>query len=386
VTWGIAGEPVRLAGALSSHPAEHGQAPSRLGPVAEAQAMDPQLLWMGRSPSGVRLELETDADVIELDAHVTRLRFLDTYPFPAAFDLVIDGDDVRSVVTTETATWHLTDLATGQMTHIAHPPTTIRFEDLGTATKRVELWLPHSAAVELIDLRLSANATVTPLPPRTRWVHYGSSISHCMEALSPTTTWPAIVARRRNLDLVNLGLGGQAQLDQFAARNIRESAPDLVSMKVGINVLNADSLRERTFVPALHGFLDTIRDVLPTTPILVVTPIVCPIAEDHPGPTYGDETGTHVVERPERLRTGALTLTRIRELITEVVARRIAMGDENLSLLGGLELFGVEDLDELPDGLHPSPAGYRRIAERFDARVFGSGGVWAHSPLLAGTR
>ena len=73
-------------------------------------------------------------------------------------------------------------------------------------------------------------------------------------------------------------------LDQFVARTIRDLPADLISVKAGINVVNGDTMRERTFGPALHGFLDTVRDGHPTTPIALVTPIVCPIVEDHPGP------------------------------------------------------------------------------------------------------
>ena len=380
VTWGLRDEPVRLEGAVSTHPDVHGVAVSRLGPTAEAQATDQALLWMGRMPAGARLSLVTDTTAVEVDAHVTRLAVMGEYPFVAAFDLVVDDGEVRTITLSDTAAVNAVDMVTGRTEQVEHPPTTIRFDGLPAGTKHLELWLPHNAQVQLLAVRVDDGAAVAPPEARSRWVHYGSSISHCLEALSPTATWPAIVARRRRLDLVNLALGGQAQLDQFAARTIRQLAPDLVSLKVGINVLNADSMRERTFVPALHGFLDTIRDRLPTTPILVVTPIFCPVAEDHPGPTVHVGPQVGVVERPVGLRPGALTLRRIRELVTEVVDRRIKMGDDHLTVLSGLELFGEGDLDELPDGLHPSPQGYTRIAERFDARAFGPGGVWAGLP------
>ena len=44
-------------------------------------------------------------------------------------------------------------------------------------------------------------------------------------------------------------------------------------------------MRRRAFTPAVHGFLDTIREGHPDTPLLVVSPILCPIHEDTPGPT-----------------------------------------------------------------------------------------------------
>jgi hypothetical protein len=34
----------------------------------------------------------------------------------------------------------------------------------------------------------------------------------------------------------------------------------------------------------VHGFLDTIRDGHPTRPLLVVSPLLCPIHEETPGP------------------------------------------------------------------------------------------------------
>ena len=377
VTWGLGNSDVELKGALSTSTGRHGVALSRLGENAEAQSIDPQLVWMGRMPSGARLAFETDSDVVEIDAHVTRLGFLGNYPFQAAFELVVDDRDVHTVATTETAAVNIVDPATGQMEQIPHPPTTIRFDNLGSGTKRLDLWLPHNATVEIVDVRLAERALVSRTPARRHWVHYGSSISHCLEARTPTTTWPAAVARKRNLDLTNLALGGQAHLDQHAARSIRDAAPDLISLKVGINVINHDSMRERAFVPALHGFLDTIRDGLPTTPILVITPIICPVVEDHPGPTIhlGPQVG--ITDRPPGLSAGALTLRRIRDLVSQIVDSRISHGDKNLQLLDGLSLFGPDDLDELPDGLHPSPEGYLRIADRFDRAVFQAGGLWA---------
>jgi hypothetical protein len=206
---------------------------------------------------------------------------------------------------------------------------------------------------------------------RRRWVHYGSSISHCMEADQPTGTWPAVAARSAGVDLASLGLAGQCQLDQFAARTIRDLPADLISLKLGINVVNADSMRERAFVPAVHGLLDTIRDGHPDTPIVVISPIICPAAEEHPGPTLPNADGRFdVVERADELMVGALSLGRIRTLLERVVTQRRSAGDGQLHYLHGHGLFGADDVDDLPDGLHPNSAGYRRMGERFAAYAF----------------
>lgn len=57
-------------------------------------------------------------------------------------------------------------------------------------------------------------------------------------------------------------------------------------------------------------------------------------------------------------------------MLTDVVATRVLAGDEHLSYLDGLELFGEPDVEDLPDGLHPNAEGYVRIGERFAALDF----------------
>lgn len=79
-------------------------------------------------------------------------------------------------------------------------------------------------------------------------------------------------SRAGEVDLVNLGFSGNALLDPFTARAMRDAPADLISVKVGINIVNADVMRLRAFTPAVHGFLDTIREGHPTTPLLVVSP------------------------------------------------------------------------------------------------------------------
>ncbi|GAA2540854.1 hypothetical protein GCM10010409_14560 [Mycolicibacterium diernhoferi] len=49
-------------------------------------------------------------------------------------------------------------------------------------------------------------------------------------------------------------------------------------------------MRRRAFGPAVHGFLDTIRDGHPRTPLVVIGPLYCPIHESTPVPgSFGVE-------------------------------------------------------------------------------------------------
>jgi lysophospholipase L1-like esterase len=297
-------------------------------------------------------------------------------PRPATFDLKIDGSLVASRSTDSGNKLVIDFRDRNSMTFEPGEPTTIRFEGLGTGRKRVEMWLPHNATVEMRAVRIDDDATVSEAPPTNRpvWVHYGSSISHCMEASRPTGTWPAVAATLAGVDLRSLGLAGACHLDQFVARTIRDMPADVISLKVGINVFNADSFKERTFAPALHGFLDTVREGKPTTPILVVSPIICPPGENHPGPSIPTAGGKYPVDtRPESKWYGSLTLSAIRTTIEQVVNVRRHLGDANLHYLNGLELFGAADAGGLPDDLHPSGAGYQLMGERFARLAFGAG-------------
>ncbi|MDA1077319.1 MAG: lipase, partial [Proteobacteria bacterium] len=137
-------------------------------------------------------------------------------------------------------------------------------------------------------------------------------------------------------------------------------------IKAGINIINMDSMRERVFAPALHGFLDTIREGKPGTPIVVVSPIFCPSAENAPGPTLPDGRGKFVtLPGHAEIRTGCMSLTRVRQIIAEVIETRTSAGDQNLHYVDGLTLFGAADAGDLPDDLHPNPAGYIRMGSRF---------------------
>jgi hypothetical protein len=377
----IALDDLPLVGALDQQVTDTGLTLRRLPAWTRPQIVDIQFMAMVSMSAGVRVEFASDTTVIELDLMLTLLQVGDRALKPATFDLVVDDEVAASSSTTVGTVIHY-DPRTGGAELDPGEPTTVRFErPSGPAPAALEIWFPQDAVVEVRAARVDDDAVVEPLDrPRPRWIHHGSSISHCLEARRPTETWPAIAARRAEVDLLDLAFAGQCMLDQVVARTIRDLPADLISLKMGINVVNGDTLRERTFVTALHGFLDTVRDGHPTAPIAVVSPIVCPAVEDHPGPTVvGDDGMVDVVARAPELSVGALTLRRIRDLEAEVVRARRDAGDQHLHLVSGLELFGPNDVDSLYDGLHPDADGYKRIGERFHAVAFGPGGPLAPS-------
>ncbi|MEV0786392.1 GDSL-type esterase/lipase family protein [Streptomyces sp. NPDC050423] len=371
-----------LRGALDLEHTEHGVRPHRLPARARAQCADGQLAMAEAQPSGVRLVFRTGATAIELDALRTKTAYQGAPPRPdGVYDLLVDGRLAGQQSVTG-GNVLLVDITAGTAETRPGPVGTVRFAGLPEGVKDVEIWLPYNETTELVALR--ADAPVGPAPDRGRkvWLHHGSSISHGSDAASPTTTWPALAASLGGVELINLGLGGSALLDPFTARAMRDTPADLISVKIGINLVNTDLMRLRAFTPAVHGFLDTVREGHPTAPLLVVSPVLCPIHEDTPGPSAPDFSDLsegrlrfRAAGDPAERAAGKLTLNIIREALSSLVEQRSAE-DPNLYYLDGRSLYGRQDFAELPlpDQLHPDAATHRRMGDRFAALAFAPGG------------
>lgn len=352
---------IAIHGALGFDERPEGLAPWRLPSWTRPQlpiGMD----VMARMPSGVRVQFETDALDVGISVHVTRLNEARAPTFNLEIDSLIQS------ATSTKGNRVIPDTSESNGFRIERGESeTINFSNLPSGRKFCEIWLPHNQFLALQKLHIDSGASLFEfVDRRKKWVHYGSSISHCMEAEEPAYIWPAVAARHAGISVLNLGVGGQCHLDQFVARTIRDLEADVISIKAGINIINMDSMRERVFTPALHGFLDTVREGHPDTPLILVSPIFCPSAETRSGPTIPDQNGQFItIEGLNALRHGSLSLTRIRTIMDQLVAERRNAGDRNLHYFDGLRLFGAKDAHDLPDDLHPNAAGYIRMGERF---------------------
>jgi hypothetical protein len=136
-----------------------------------------------------------------------------------------------------------------------------------------------------------------------------------------------------------------------------------------------DLMRLRAFGPAVHGFLDSIREGHPETPLLVVSPVLCPIHEEVPGPSAPEMVDGQMLFRAAgdaaEVRQGKLTLGVIRTALAQIVAQR-AVIDPHIHYLDGRVLYSEADAATLPlpDRLHPDSATHRLMGERFAALDF----------------
>lgn len=221
------------------------------------------------------------------------------------------------------------------------------FKGLSDGEKLIELWLPQFGQFQLRSLEIDDDATLEVFTDtRPRWITYGSSITQCRAAASPTQTWPAVVARTHGLNLTCLGYGGQCHLDAMVARMIRDLPADYISMCLGINIQGASSLGPRAFRPAIIGAVQIIREKHPDIPIVLMSPICCPPREENP-----NSVGFHLKKMREEVQAAAEALQ--------------AHGDTQIHYVDGLSVFGADFVHLLPDDLHPDAEGYRVMGKNF---------------------
>ena len=235
--------------------------------------------------------------------------------------------------------------------------TEVSFSGLAPRSKTVELWLNQFAPFSLRYFEIDDGASLERVEDeRPKWITYGSSITHCRQAGSPSFTWPGVVARAQQLNLTSLGFGGQCHADPMIARLIRDLPADFISIKMGINIYGAGSLSPRSYRPAVIGTIATIRDGHPEIPFAVCSPI----------------WGAH---RESTQNNVGLTLEQMRMEVCEAVESFRRRGDARIFYVDGLKLFDETMAEHLPDNLHPNALGYRLMGENFNREVFDVQGI-----------
>ena len=279
-----------------------------------------QLNNLAEVPAGVRIIFETNStDIkVEFEAPETDLEF----------DLVIDREFMKTILVTPKETF-------------------FKLEGLSKQQKVVEIYLSQQQKVALRNVYITKNADWnTYTANRKKWLTYGSSITQCQAAESPSKTWPAITASELDLDLICMGFSGQCQYEPMLARTIRDTSVDYISLCAGINIYSTNSYNHRTFQAAIIGFIKIIREKHTVVPIVLSSPIYGTFREQTP----------NLVD---------LTLVEMREQVKEVVDIFRRNGDKSIFYVDGLDILSAENESLLPDGLHPDAEGYELMGDNY---------------------
>ncbi len=217
-------------------------------------------------------------------------------------------------------------------------PASARFD---TGLTRVVL--PWRPAVRLVSIEGETSLPGPDQAPDTRYLAYGSSITHGSTAVRPTGTYPARTAELLGTDLFNLGFGGGAHLEAGMADYIagREDW-HIATLEMGINVVQSFSVEE--FHRRVEYFVTTIADAHPDEWIFCID--IFPCRYDFMGVEKCDTFRTIVAERVRQLNRPKLVHI---------------PGDAMLRSNNGLTT----------DLVHPAPGGFEEMARNL-ADIIGS--------------
>jgi hypothetical protein len=213
--------------------------------------------------------------------------------------------------------------------------------DLAPGLREYAAYLPLYNGVESLAIGVPAGARFTGLAPRAvpPIIFYGTSITHGACASRPGMVHTAILGRRLDRPVVNLGFSGNGRMDTAVGEFLARIDAAVYVIDCLPNMAPAD-VRQKC--PVLVKLLRAAR---PQTPIILV--------EDRPF------TNTWI--RPERQKFHADNHAALRASYEALQKEGVA----KLYYLPGDSLLG-DDTDGATDGSHPNDLGFLRQADVFE--------------------
>ena len=218
-------------------------------------------------------------------------------------------------------------------------------DNLSPERREYFLYLPLYNGVTEVQIGLPTEANLWRNPRKANSrpiVFWGTSITHGACASRPGMTHSAILGRRLDMPIVNLGFSGNGRMEPEVAKLVAEIDAALFVVDCLPNLVAKDvAARARPVV-------DIIRKQHPETPILLV--------EDR---TYSN--AFLIRSKQERNDTS-------REALRNAYRKMKDDGIVNLYYLPGEDLLG-DDGDDTVDSSHPTDLGFFRQANAFEAVI-----------------
>jgi hypothetical protein len=306
---------------------------------AKAEGVVPDAVWgLSRQSAGLCVRFVTDATTIQARWTVTSNRL--AMPHMAATG--VSGLDLY--VKTPQGRWHW--LAVGQPREPLTNTATL-VSGIPEGKRQYLLYLPLYNGVSALDLgiprdRMLARPELSGTAAGKPIVFYGTSITQGGCASRPGMVHTAILGRRFDRPVYNLGFSGSGRMDSELASLLAELDPVVYVLDCLPNMIA--SVVEKRVEP----FVKTLRAAHPGTPIL--------LAEDR---TYAN--AFLVPSQQERNRSSRAALKKAYE-------RLKAEGIRELYYLEGDPQVGG-DGEGTVDSSHPTDLGFSRMAEVFGAAL-----------------
>lgn len=302
-------------------------------PVKAEKTARPPVWNLSRHSTGLCVRFVTDATTIHARWTVTNKNLamphmpatgvsgLDLYvKTPAGkWQWVANGRPTGETTTAQLAS----GLTAGEKEYLLYLP-------LYNGVSSVEIGLPKGTTLKKADAR--------PANRKAPIVFYGTSITQGGCASRPGMVHTAIIGRKFDCPVINLGFSGNGTLDLDIAALLGELDAAVFVLDCLPN-LTAAQVAERT-----EPFVKALRKAKPITPILLVE----------------DRTYANAPVLPALAKRN----TESRAAYKKAFDALIAGGDKNLFYLTGDKLIG-DDGEGTVDGSHPTDLGFMRQADVF---------------------
>ncbi|MBB5283911.1 lysophospholipase L1-like esterase [Rhabdobacter roseus] len=212
--------------------------------------------------------------------------------------------------------------------------------------REYRLYLPLYNGVKWLEIGTPESTLFTPLPvrPDQPVVVYGTSIMQGACASRPGLAWTAILGRKLDHPLINLGFSGNGRLE----KEVYTLLGEIETKAYVLDCLPNLTPMADTFPQKVHNrVLETVRYLRqkrPTTPIVLA---------EHAG--YTDEA---LNATSRRLSVNA------NKVLQAAFAQLRAEGVQGLYLIPKVA-FG-QDIETMVDGTHPNDLGMMRYAEGYE--------------------
>lgn len=209
---------------------------------------------------------------------------------------------------------------------------------LTAVSREFRLYLPLYNGVSRLEVGVPEGAAFRFEPPSTARpvVVYGTSITQGCCASRPGMSYTAMLGRRLDVPVVNLGFSGNGKAEPEVARLLAELDPAVYVLDTLPNLTPAQ------VVERLPAFIDTLRAARPRTPIVLVEHLL------YPNLRFRKEKAADVAAANASLR--------------QIHESQRRAGDRQIILVPSTALLGT-DGDGTVDDSHPTELGFARMAD-----------------------
>ena len=323
-------------------PEETGQPYGRL-PARAEKSVSAEVWNLSQQAAGLVVRFKTNAEKITVRYQVAGPQAMPHMPATGVSGVDLYGIDAAGTWLWCAGKWAFKDT-------IEYNFSNLQPEHADAQGIEYRLYLPLYNTVRWLEIGVPLRSKLAPLPARKikPIVVYGTSIAQGACASRPGMAWTAILSRRLDLPVINLGFSGAGRLDPEMTKLITEVPARVFVLDCLPNLVGGKAtFTETDIYDRLMAAVKQIRAVQARTPIILT---------DHFG--YTDAPVSPVK------RALYKTANRINHQVVKDLA---AQGVGSVYLLPVEQL--QQDADTMVDGIHPSDLGMMRYAAAYEALI-----------------